>query len=258
MDVLVEARREYLENLYECMVPELISSMYQLYLESEKMMKNQANRLIQYQKFLKEIKNWNNSIVREHTDAIKRDCPWFDDLMVAVIVSSVKIMSSVRLTKNAGKISLNIPKPEDFVHECYKAVAEDLYNNPYVMAELMTDDEREDALWDRIAECIEKRIKKYVPLQQILSMNIASPTSASDLIIDDGPVEDDEDPDVQEEAPEEEMTGVEEPQQEMAPPLQEDMKNIPVSAEQMQPQMQPEQDEDVLFPDAPEKNLAKQ
>ena len=263
MDVLVEARREYLQVLYECMVPEMISSFYQLYLESEKMMKNQANRLIQYQKFLKEIKNWNNSIVKEHTDAMKRDCPWFDDLMVAVIVSSVKIMSSVRLTKTSNKISLNIPKPEDFVHECYKAAAEDIYKQPYVMSELMTDDEREDALWDRVAECIEKIVKKYVPLQQILAMNIASPTSAADFVIDDGPVEDNEDPDVQEEGPEAEMTeetqqempqGPEEPQQEM-PLGPEDVKSIPVAAETMQP---PQEDEDVLFPDAPEKNIAKQ
>ncbi|NBX48939.1 hypothetical protein EBT25_03180, partial [bacterium] len=222
MDVLVEARREYLQSLYECMVPEMISSFYRLYLESEKMLKNQTNRLIQYQKFLQEIKNWNNSIVREHADAIKRECPFFDDLIVAVIVSSVKIMSSVRLTKSTGKLSLNVPKPEDFVHECYKCAAEDIYRSPYVMGELMTDDEREEALWDRIAECIEKVIKRYIPLQQILSMNISSPTSASDLVIDDGPMDDTEDPDVQEEMPEAPLEGPEEvkeaaPQPETAP-----------------------------------------
>jgi hypothetical protein len=149
------------------------------------------------------------------------------------------------------------------VHECYKAAAEDIYNKPYVMSELMTDDEREDALWDRVAECIEKIIKKYVPLQQILAMNIASPTSAADFVIEDGPMEDNEDPDVQEEGPEGEMTeetqqempsGNEEPQQEM-PMGPDDVKSIPVAAETMQP---PQEDEDVLFPDAPEKNIAKQ
>jgi hypothetical protein len=149
------------------------------------------------------------------------------------------------------------------VHECYKAAAEDIYNKPYVMSELMTGDEREDALWDRVAECTEKVIKKYVPLQQILAMNIASPTSTSDFVIDDGPIEDNDDPDVQEEGQEAEMTedpqqempmGHEEPQQGM-PMGPEDVKSIPVSAESMQP---PQNDDDVLFPDAPEKNIAKQ
>jgi hypothetical protein len=262
MDVLVEARREYLQNLYECMVPEMISSFYNLYLESEKMLKNQTNRLIQYQKFLQEIKHWNNSIVKEHTDALKHECPWFDDLMVAVIVSSVKIMSSVRINKCAGKISLSVPKPEDFVHECYKLAAEDLYKSPYVMADLMTDDEREEALWDRVAECIEKVIKRYIPLQQILSMNISSPTSAADLIIEDGPVDDSEDPDVQEEMPEQpyekDPPAEEQPAPEgFAPAPEEEVKSIPVAAETMQaPPYQ--EDSEVLFPDAPEKNLARQ
>jgi hypothetical protein len=94
-------------------------------------------------------------------------------------------------------------------------------------------------------------------------MNIASPTSTSDFVIDDGPIEDNDDPDVQEEGQEAEMTedpqqempmGHEEPQQEM-PMGPEDVKSIPVSAESMQP---PQNDDDVLFPDAPEKNIAKQ
>jgi len=259
MDVLVEARREYLQSLYECMVPEMISAFYKLYLESEKMLKNQTNRLIQYQKFLQEIKHWNNSIVKEHTDAFKHECPWFDDLVVAVIVSSVKIMSSVRINKTSNKLNLSIPKTEDFVHECYKKAAEDIYNKPYIMADLMTDDEREEALWDRISECIEKVIKSYVPLQQILAMNISSPSSTSDLVIDDGPMEDSEDPEVQEELPEEPMEM--EPAPEMGPepapeaPQETEVKSIPVSAETMQA---PQEDSDVLFPDAPEKNLARQ
>lgn len=244
MDVLVEARREYLENMYEYMVPEMISSFYTLYLESEKMSKSANNRLIQYQKFLKEIKNWNNSIVKEHTDAIKRECPWFDDLIIAVIVSSVKIMSSVRLNPTSNKISLNTPTPSDFVHECYKAAAEDLYKNPYVMSELMTDDEREEALWDRIAEAIQTVIKRYVPIQQILSMNISSPNSTN-ITLDDSPVQDTEDPEVTEmqEQPEvPEMPEQPEVPEQPEPTQTNEVKSIPV-------------DSDVLFPDASEKKV---
>lgn len=260
MDVLVEARREYLENLYECMVPEMISSLYTLYLEAEKLCKNQNNRLIQYQKFLKEIKNWNNSIIRQHTEEIKKTCPYFDDLITAVILSTVKIMSVVRISKPTSKLSLNVPKADDFVHDCYKAAAEDIYKKPYVMAELMTDDEREDALWDRISEAILGVIKRYVPIQQILEMNIASPSSA-DLVIEDP--EDGEDPDVQEEQPEPEAEPMGEGEGEPMPePVQEpvgepvpeqDVRNIPVSAPQ-----QSSADDDVLFPDATDKNLGTQ
>jgi hypothetical protein len=247
MDVLVEARREYLENMYEYMVPEMITSFYSLYLESEKMSKSANNRLIQYQKFLKEIKNWNNSIVKEHTDAIRRECPWFDDLIVAVIVSSVKIMSSVRLNPTSNKLSISTPTPQDFVHECYKTAAEELYKNPYVMTELMTDDEREEALWNRVADSIQTVVKRYVPIQQILSMNISSPNSTN-IILDDMPPQDTEDPDVSDMMPEPDMESAaeEEPTSEpMGEPTSEpqsDVKSIPV-------------DSDVLFPDASEKKL---
>lgn len=251
MDVLVEARREYLENLYEFIVPAMITSFYSLYLESEKMCKNANNRMIQYQKFLREIKNWSNAIVNENTSNIKKECPWLDDLIVAVIVSGVKIMSSIRLHKNANKISLNTPTACDFVHECYKAAAADLYKNPFVMSELMTDDERETALWTRMADCIQTVIKRYVPLQQILAMNISSPAS-SEIVIDDEPVEDTEDPDVNDDAPAEdpmEPMGEETAEPVSAEPASE-TKEVAVSA----PPQQSEED-DVLFPDASEKKL---
>jgi len=250
MDVLVEARREYLENLYEFIVPAMITSFYSLYLESEKMCKNANNRMIQYQKFLREIKNWSNAIVNENTANIKKECPWLDDLIVAVIVSGVKIMSSIRLHKNANKISLNTPTACDFVHECYKAAAADLYKNPFVMSELMTDDERETALWERMAECIHTVIKRYVPIQQILAMNISSPSS-SEIVIDDEPVEDTEDPDVNDDAPAEDPM---EPMGEETEPVsaepEAETKEVAVTAP---PQQQPE--DDVLFPDASEKKL---
>lgn len=251
MDVLVEARKEYLENLYECMVPEMISSFYILYLEAEKMCKNQNNRLIQYQKFLKEIKNWNNSIIHQHTEEIKKMCPYFDELITAVIVSSVKIMSVVRITKPTSKLSLNIPKSDDFVHECYKAAANDIYKKPYVMAELMTDDEREDALWDRIAESILSVIKTYIPLKDILEMNISSPSTEGVFIEQEQEPEDGDDPEVQNEPEEQESAPMEEPVQH----VEEEVKTIPVTAPQ-QPPVQ--QDEDVLFPDATEKNIGTQ
>jgi hypothetical protein len=249
MDVLVEARKEYLENLYEFMVPAMITSFYSLYLESEKMCKNANNRMIQYQKFLREIKNWSNAIVSENTANIKKECPWLDDLIVAVIVSGVKIMSSIRLHKNSNKISLNTPTACDFVHECYKAAAADLYKNPFVMSELMTDDERETALWERMAECIHSVIKRYVPIQQILAMNISSPSS-SEIVIDDEPVEDTEDPDVNEDAPAEEpMEPVGEETEPVSTEPEVETKEVAVAV----PQQQTE--DDVLFPDASEKKL---
>jgi hypothetical protein len=153
-------------------------------------------------------------------------------------------MSSVRLHKNSNKISLNTPSAADFVHECYKAAAEDIYKNPFVMSELMTDDEREDALWTRMAECIQTVIKRYIPIQQILSMNISSPNA--EIVIDDDPVEDNEDPDVNDEAPMAEEPMAEGPVAEESPATEE-VREVAVSA--------PQPEDDVLFPDASEKKL---
>ena len=105
LNILVEAKKEYTEQLYMILCPLMIQTFLDLYAEANKMSKGK-NVLKQYQILLKEVPNWNNHIVKQHTGKLVDSCSWFSDLLAAVFVSNVKILSSVRLNTENKKISI--------------------------------------------------------------------------------------------------------------------------------------------------------
>jgi hypothetical protein len=252
LNVLVEAKKEYLGQLCTLMCPLMIESFQNMYKEAEKMSKGKKV-LMQYQALLKEVPNWNDHIVKQNTETITDKCSWFSDLLAAVFVSIVKILSSVRLKTENKKISIKLPTNELFTHTCYINVAKELYKNPYIYHDEMSEHERDLKLIEKFTVCIENTVRELIPIQQILQTYM-NPTS--DVIDMNNPTEDAEDPIVDEEEPEAE------PEPELpsevpaptftegapapAPPAPEELKEIPV-----QDPVQTE-DDDVLFPDARE------
>ena len=167
LNVLVEAKREYTEQLSILMCPAMIDVFDEIFIEAQKT--SGGNKLlIMFQKLLKEVPNWNETMAKHNTDNIANRCAWFKDLVAAVFVSSVKILSAVRLSKDGKKLSVKLPSNEVFIHTCYKKAAKDLYINPYVFTDNQTEHERNDKLYDRFCKCIESTVKELIPIQEIL------------------------------------------------------------------------------------------
>lgn len=266
MEILVEAKKEYLFQLATVMCPAIVESFQDMYTEARKISKGRKV-LLQFQKLLKEVVNWNNHMVKEHSENICNSCAYFNDLLAAVFVSYVKIFSSVRLNTENKKISIKLPTNDVFVHGCYINVAKEFYKDPYVFHDEMSDYEREDKMNERIIACIETTIKESIPVQEILKTYIAQ-DNKRELDLENGEsVEDTEDPEVEEgeflpegaEADPEEIdppenmeapveAPAEGPENSEAPPDPEDFKNIDVSKKRLDT----EGDEGVLFPGAPE------
>jgi len=248
LNILVEAKKEYTEQLYMILCPLMIQTFLDLYAEANKMSKGK-NVLKQYQILLKEVPNWNNHIVKQHTGKLVDSCSWFSDLLAAVFVSNVKILSSVRLNTENKKISIKLPSNEVFVHCCYVTVAKELYKDPYIFNEEHSDNNRNEILDKRCRVCLESTVKDMIPIQQILQTYISQGETMEDKKIEfnNQEPEDTEDPDVNDapetEEEEETVTPIEE---------EEELKNIDFNE---QPQLQPETKDDddvVLFPGAPE------
>ena len=189
MEAVVEARREYMFMLQECMLPEMISTYMRMYSDTEEPFRGNRGRVSEFKKISTDIQSWNDNIIDAHVDNIKAECPWFDKLVEAVIVSLVQIMSSVKINKNNNKISLTVPSAADFVRKCYRASQADIYKS----AEFMADEEnRETVLINKLTKSIDSVIRSYVPLQNIISMNIS--TSGDSVVFDE------EEPEAEEEA----------------------------------------------------------
>lgn len=192
LNVLVEAKKEYLGQLCLIMCPVMIEVFQDMYDEATKLSKGRKT-LIMFQKLLKEVPNWSNQMSSQHTSNIADRCAWFSDLLAAVFVACTKILSAVRLKSENKKISLKLPTNEVFIQTCYNNVAKDLYKDPYIFHEEQSEYMRDEQLTQRFSACIETTVKELIPVQQILQTYMSQETRDIDL---DGEVQDTEDPDV--------------------------------------------------------------
>lgn len=167
LNVLCEAKKEYTAQLCLIMCPVMIETFQELYETAVRDSKNKKP-LLQFQKHLKEVPNWSNAMSKNHSDNITDRCAWFADLLAAVFVSFVKILSSVRLRAENKKISLKVPSNEVFIQTCYNNCAKDLYRDPYIFHEEQSEYERDLRLTKRFTECIEATVKELIPVAEIL------------------------------------------------------------------------------------------
>jgi len=202
LNILVEAKREYLGQLCLLMCPVMIETFDEMYEEAYKLSKGRKV-LIMYQKLLKEVPNWSDAMSRQHSDNIANRCAWFNDLLAAVFVSCVKILSAVRLSKDNKKISLKLPTNEVFIQMCHNKVAESLYNDPYIYHETQNEYARNDKLFERFSICVESAVKELIPVQQILQTYMSQSQEGQDLDLGDAEIADSEDPELIEDGGEE-------------------------------------------------------
>lgn len=197
MDILVEAKKEYIGQLCTVMCPPMIEVFAEMYEEASSMSKGRKV-LIMYQKLLKEVPNWSNAMSKKHTDNITSRCAWFNDLLAAVFVACTKILSSVRLNADNKKIALKLPSNEVFIQTCYNNIAKDLYKDPYIFHEEQSEHIRDEQLKARFCRSIEATVKELIPVQQILQTYMAQ-TDRNIDIGGEAMETDTEDPDVYDE-----------------------------------------------------------
>ena len=195
LNILVEAKREYLGQLCLLMCPVMIETFEEMYEEAYKLSKGRKV-LIMYQKLLKEVPNWSDAMSKQHTDNIANRCAWFNDLLAAVFVSCVKILSAVRLSKDNKKISLKLPTNEVFIQMCHNKVAESLYNDPYIYHDSQNEHSRNDKLFERFSTCVENAVKELIPVQQILQTYMSQTQEGQDLDLNETEIGDSEDPEI--------------------------------------------------------------
>jgi hypothetical protein len=248
MDTLVEAKREYLFALCNVIIPHMNMAFYKMYVDGEQMCKG-VQPLIQFQKLMREVPHWNQTIVKERTKEISDDYPMFEKLLSITYVSFIKIMISVRLSSEKRKLTIKKIDPEYFVHMCYKKAAIELFKKPEIFAKGVSESDREIELTERFTVVIKKTMDEMIPMQQILLNLIADDEERFDFNEEEQPAQEEEQP--QEGEPMDPIDALPEeaPSQpaEQPPPQPEELKSIPVSQQTQQPQ------EESLFDDAAEK-----
>lgn len=248
----MDAKNQYLAMLGSVMAPIMSQTFIQMYKEAIERGKGHRDNIQKnFKLLLDDVSNWNNSIIQTHAKEYAAACPYFSDLLAAVFVCYIKILSSVRITKDNKKIQIKLPPNADFIHACLNNAAKDFIQNMEIFRE-PNQSTRDRLIRDVCIRTVEKTMNELIPVQTILRTYMTPDTNEFSLgeQLDDTEAEPEpeEDP-----AEEEEPLGEEQP-------LGEEVKNIDVPQPMvgLPQQPPPPQPVDVnsttptLFDDAPD------
>ena len=197
MDILNESERRFTKKLCDAMIPVMIEAFWEIWLEAKKESQGKNTPRV-FQELLRGVKTWNSSISLKNTEAIMKNQSLFPNLLAAVFVIHVKILSAIRTDKKSKKISIKLPANDVFVQRCYEACAKDLYESPYIITEEHSESERNEDLNKRFHKHICLVIEDLVPTAEILNTYLPMPAAGEDLDMN----HDDEDPEQDDEVPE--------------------------------------------------------
>jgi hypothetical protein len=198
MDILNESERRFTKKLCDAMIPSMIATFWEIWLEAKKMSQGK-NTIKVFEELLRDIKTWNASISLKNTEVILKNEALFPNLLAAVFVIHVKILSAIRTDKKSKKINIKLPANEAFVQRCYVECAEDIYRRPEVITNASLNEEtRTEQLYERFCSKIHKVIESLIPTSEILQTYLPMPSGDLNIDEDEEDQEEEEIPDLEE------------------------------------------------------------
>jgi len=164
--LLLDAKQEYTSRLKDIIGQRFFHYFHRLYESCE-----DDEYIIEFQEKLRQVPYWSSSQVSLETSEIVNKNPYFENLMAAVIVTYVKVLSSIRLSEVKPNVQLKLPTVDEFIHELYKQMAGLLYASPFVFE----DDNVPAQFSVLVDEAIERSIRRLIPFDDILASYLSAP-----------------------------------------------------------------------------------
>ena len=165
--LLLDAKKEYVTRLTELMTPIIVSHFDQFY--GAACEENRRKAVVGFQKQLLEIPGWNSMIVKQYTAEIEQRYGFLSQLIAAVFVTHVKVLSSIRLSNEKPTIQLRIPSDDAFVHRVYMFAAKSVYENPVAFVQGSRSSKA-----CLVGPSIEQAVRDLIPMGDVLSAYLAS------------------------------------------------------------------------------------
>jgi hypothetical protein len=176
LSTLTESRNEYSALLVSKLTPCLIQGMMSIFNEAcELCIQNDEDEkyLMTFQNFLGRVTKWNPEIIQKETERIMREsnCNYLEDLLTCVHVTQLKVLTNVRVGSKQKKVTIDIPKLDDFIHRCYIEVARKVYKNVFLFDRTAMPLMRQKNLRELeliVKECVLNVIRDNMPIENIL------------------------------------------------------------------------------------------
>lgn len=196
-DLLNESERRFTKKLCDGMIrPVMIEAFWEIWLEAKKEAQGKNTTKV-FEQLLRDVKTWNSSISLKNSDAITKNQPLYPNLLAAVFVINVKILSAIRTDSKSKKITIKLPGIDVFTQRCYEKCAKDIYDSPDIIVNGSHSESYRDAeLYTRFSKHIRDVIEDMIPTGEILTTYLPLPTSGD---IDMDQDQEEEEPEVEEE-----------------------------------------------------------
>ena len=165
------AKEEYMDQLKIHLGPLIYEGFVSLYEDAKKKedetLEYEGNYLKQFQKTLCDIPYWNQSIIDELTKNMLNELEYMMELVAAVFVSRIRILTCVMSGKKSTEMKFKIPTTDVFIHMVYCKTAKIFYYNPYKFLNV-NNRENYDGIMDMIDKSINDTINSMIPIESIL------------------------------------------------------------------------------------------
>lgn len=173
--ILVEAKKEYTKHVCNLLASIIMDGLQTIYDNCRQdCEQNQDPEILRaFQKTLKQIPKWNQDIIDKEYDRIMdhENCDILDDLVKAVFITNIKILSSVTSSVKPKTVRIEIPSSKRFIHKCYIESAREIYKDPFLFTHDVSPIEHHRNLkeiYDIVCDGIEEAIRILLPVRQIL------------------------------------------------------------------------------------------
>ena len=180
MGTIVEAKTEYTKQMINILQPIIYEALLVLYTSA--VQTDEDNVLGGFAEELKNVPKWNNDVIKSEDDRIQSQCAYFEDLLTAVVLSNVRILTSIRMGAKK-KVKISMPSTMNFVHQVYVNISKDILINLRMFDVTAYDGvitNNISIVYDLIAKCIENTIRDILPLKEILMSSLHSHNQDSD------------------------------------------------------------------------------
>ena len=185
---LQESKNEWCARLINILTPLIMEGFKSIYNESLKLCNDNGENdkiLMTFQNLITRVPKWNSTIIKEECERIisRSNCNYIEDLISCVHVIQLKVLTCVRVGNKQKKIDINIPKFEDFIHNCYVHSARKIYSNVYLFdtnihsLQIQKHKRETETI---IQECILNAIRDSLPIEDILR-NYMDETTEDDV-----------------------------------------------------------------------------
>lgn len=162
--MILQAQKEVRDHTNDSLVMPIIAVFDDLYEQSVK----RDGRIKTFQVMLREIPNWSQLKVASTASLLKASCNCLSELISALFLSHIKILSSIKNAKMAN-VKVKIPKQDKFIHAVLIESAKQFYENPLIFRSKDTPAKEEVVM-----KSIETTVRKFLPLKDILGAYLKS------------------------------------------------------------------------------------